>query len=320
MSRRINGSALTQYAIVIALVAVVAASGYLIFGQTIVSCLTDYSNALNNNNAVIAENVSSSSSSSSSSSGAGSSGSTTTPIVPPGDPLILDPAALGGSSGDPQISCTAGMCSIDYGTYIFNGIPEDFSGFVETSGTTAGTDVVLTVLDALIEAAEAGNIEMSSDDLAKVRIVAQKGHALASGEKSLENFIANEDISTLVSSGISSTGERSYVDMEAEVLALCEGEEFTSALNTFKSYDETEMDPVIQNMVAILGDHIQTLYNDFDSRTSLMYWNSAVDEETTQAAYEEFFASHHVSGLTDLNSTIICGIGNGVDTGIVCNP
>lgn len=313
MFRRKNGSALAQYAIVIALVSVAVATGYLLFGKTIVSCLTDFSNALSDNSAAIAANTSTTTSSS-------TSGSTSTAITSPPSTTLLDASSLGGNPGDPQISCTDGMCSIDYGTHIFNGIPEDFSGFVETSGSTAGTDVVLAILDDIVQAAEEGKIEMSTDELEKIRLLAEKGHALANGERSLEDFILNGDITTLVGSAITTSGERSHVDMEAEVLALCEGEQFSNALSAFKSYDETQMDPVIKDMVATLADQIQYLYEDFDSRTSLMNWTTPVDEETAQAAYISFFASHEVSGLSNLNSTIICGVGNGDDTGISCDP
>lgn len=310
MFRRKKGSALAQYGIVLILVAVATLVVYFTLGKNIVSYLTNFSSVLNDNNTTIESNM------------PVISGVTSTSLVTPptSSGTIINASGLGGSPSDPQTSCTSGMCSIDYGTHVFNGIPEDFSAFVETSGSTAGTDVVLALLDDIVKAAEEGDIPMSADELAKVRLLAEKGHNLANGERALEDFIKDDDISTLVSSAISATGQRSKIDMDAEVLALCEGEQFREALNTFKSYSETEVNPAIQTMVSTLADHIQTLYDDFDSRTQLMYWNTEVDSATAQAAYQSFFASHQVSGLSNLKSTIICGVGNGDDTGVSCNP
>jgi hypothetical protein len=47
----------------------------------------------------------------------------------------VEPGKLGGTETKAVKSCVDGVCAIDFGDYVLNGIPENFSVVTETSGT-----------------------------------------------------------------------------------------------------------------------------------------------------------------------------------------
>lgn len=319
MVRNIKGASLAQYAILIGILVTILVPAYFMFGGTIVSQLEKYTTVFAGINDTMASNSITTSATTSSTTTSTTTTTTTSPLIT--DPVFPPPAtpgSLGGSPSDPVRVCSGGMCSIDYGTYVFNGIPDDFSEFVETSGTTAGTEVVLNALDSLIEAVENGSITMTTQELSYIKDLANKGHLLAAGERAIENFVEFGNLGAMSSSAITTTGVRTELSLMAEVLALAEGENFTNSLNVIKGLNATQMNPTLKNMVSTLGNQIETLFYDFDSRASAPAMGTAPDPSEYEAIRYNFFASHEVSGLTNVDSAIICGLGNGVSTGTSC--
>src|SRR3989339_651169 len=91
-----SGSSLTQYIIIIALIAVVVTGTYFIMGQTIVNKLEAFYLSLQNS-------------------------SNDSDISKPKDGKIIA-GQLGGTPDNPVQKCLTGSCSIDYGNFILNGI------------------------------------------------------------------------------------------------------------------------------------------------------------------------------------------------------
>lgn len=91
---------------------------------------------------------------------------------------------LGGTAINPKKACSGDVCSIDYGDFVLNGVPDNFGDFVESSGTSGGTDKLLTLFEQIADQLEkAGDIDGAKD----YRDLANLGHYLASIEIMGEN-------------------------------------------------------------------------------------------------------------------------------------
>ncbi|MEW5821132.1 MAG: hypothetical protein AB1782_13145, partial [Cyanobacteriota bacterium] len=67
---------------------------------------------------------------------------------------IYNGGELGGTSGSPVTSCSGNNCSIDYGDFVLNGLPDNFSELVETSGTSGANDQLASILENLADQIE----------------------------------------------------------------------------------------------------------------------------------------------------------------------
>lgn len=61
----------------------------------------------------------------------------------------LTTGPLGGTPQQPVAKCNAGSCDIDYGDMVLTGIPENFGSFVESSGTSGGTEKLISLLEQI---------------------------------------------------------------------------------------------------------------------------------------------------------------------------
>lgn len=95
---------------------------------------------------------------------------------------------LGGSPGTPASSCTGDRCTIDYGTFVLNGIPADFGEFVETSGTAGGTNQLASLMEQIAQQLEEAGDTTAANEFIRL---ADLGHYLADHQKMVEGF-ANE--------------------------------------------------------------------------------------------------------------------------------
>lgn len=85
--------------------------------------------------------------------GDGASGSATQPA-----PLInAAPGSLGGTPSKPVEACNNGKCTVDFGDFVINGVPDNFGNFVETTGAAGTTDKLASVMDQLLKQMESGN-------------------------------------------------------------------------------------------------------------------------------------------------------------------
>lgn len=108
------------------------------------------------------------------------SSKTTTATTTPG----TAESTLNGTPKQPIQSCSDGLCTIDYGDFILTGIPEDFSGFMEASGTSGGTDKLASILEQLADQLEETGDNDGADEF---RDLANLTHFLADINKSVES-------------------------------------------------------------------------------------------------------------------------------------
>lgn len=160
--RKHCGHSITEYSIIITLVALALVAVFYLLGAQIVSIFTSYSTSYDSMATSARLNLN----------------DNTSPLTP---------GSLKGTNISPVMNCNAGNCAIDYGDVILTGVPEDWGGFIETAGTSGGTDKLLSLVEQLADQLENNG---DSKGAAEYRDLANLGHFVASIQKQLED-IAN---------------------------------------------------------------------------------------------------------------------------------
>lgn len=135
-----KGNSVAQYGIIIVLVAIAGIGVFTSLGQNILNQLSNFAAMMANNNAIVSQNA---------------SGSSAVANVTPG--------SLGGTPSNPvTVSNGDGTSVIDFGDYILDGIPENFDEFIESNGTSGGTDKLAAIYSQVAEQLE----EQGNEDAA----------------------------------------------------------------------------------------------------------------------------------------------------------
>ncbi len=179
---RTKGNAIAQYGIIIALVALALVPVFYLFGKNIVDYFANFKNMLGGNNTNVVEQPVS-----------------TTPEAMPPAPVAtaaIKAGELGGTPDQPQLVCKNGICAIDYGDFVLNGIPENFNDFVLSSGTSGGTT---TITDLLMQLAQQYKDNGKLEESEIIKKLAITGHNIAAIQKYSEKMInsCNKDIQCL---------------------------------------------------------------------------------------------------------------------------
>lgn len=287
-----KGSSLAQYGIVIALVGIALVPAFFILGDSIKQSLGNFNSAMEDTNAKMESN----------------SGQTSpTPSL-----KNITPGTLGGSSAAPKIQCSGNDCVIDFGDYVIEGIPGNFSEFIQSSGTSGGTHLLATVLE---EIAQKAPVDEETKNL--IQQLANNGHGIAYNEEYMHNQISQ----LIAENGNNSTSYdiASILDLNEETNML----DFHTVLEQLNTSLGTNADPNYQNtliMINALSDNILNLASNALSNSSAIFRvadaNGALTEEDTQKYLQ---AIHDGSVVTDMDSSVICGMGNGADNGYNCN-
>jgi len=153
MNRRQKGNALSQYGIIIGLVALAAVPAFLLFGNQVVSGLTSYVDQYTNMNGKMANNIDN----------VANSNNVTNNIN-------TTNTSAGNNSNNVSCSATDNTCSIDFGDFKLNGVPQNLNELVETSGTSAGTEAITNILNQIAQQLESEGVEGYQDfkDLANL--------------------------------------------------------------------------------------------------------------------------------------------------------
>lgn len=112
--------------------------------------------------------------------------------------LLVNPMAgsFGGSSAQPIEKCNGTQCTIDFGEFILTGIPENFSEYVQSNGTSGSVDelckLLLQIADQL---EEKGNTAGAKD----YRNLANLGYFYADMQEQIENAADSCKTSTSLS-------------------------------------------------------------------------------------------------------------------------
>lgn len=176
MKKQNKGASLAQYGIIIALIALVLVPILYVFGETIIdsfrefyTCLRespDYSNPNNGANNPVFKN----------------------PAANPQNHIAG--GQLGGTPDNPVKKCENNVCTIDYGEFALQGIPEDFSEHVTSSGSSGGSDTLMALIEQIAQQLEEkGDVAGAQ----QYRDLANLGHFLAGMERKSETILGSLD-------------------------------------------------------------------------------------------------------------------------------
>lgn len=160
------GTSLVQYIIITCILALFIIPIYFIYGQTIYLHLNNFYKALVQNNSdniateELAQNVA--------------------------VEKVLVKGPLGGTIEKPVSQCDNGNCTIDFGEYVLQGIPENFNEFVQVAGTPGTTDVIANLFMQMAEQLEK---EDKIDQAVYFKHLANMEHQTANVQREIENFI-----------------------------------------------------------------------------------------------------------------------------------
>ena len=177
--KSIKGNATTQYAIIIVLVIIALIPVLFIFGGTITRSFTDFYNCLLNTekytpvvktdtNNPVSANISETTTNKT---------DTTTSIKTSSKPIIdttgnttsANSTMASGSYSttltNPQVNCDKGICTINYGDFVLNGIPDNFGGFIEAQGASGGLETIAASLQEIIDSLDEPGDEYLKDPL-----------------------------------------------------------------------------------------------------------------------------------------------------------
>lgn len=351
--RQIKGSSLSQYAIIIALIALALVPVFFVLGKNIYGHFDHFYELLAGK---AADNPDISPSSS----------DVPDAIPPSGSTPNVAAGSLGGTPDNPVKNCDGGECTIDFGNMILTGIPDNFSELVQTSGSSGGTEAILNIVDQIIDQLDSDVPEESRKNLEEL---ADLGHILADIEKHIE-AIAEEcaqtsyakdcfhnrvcDNSTLIIDPellkafptLDTTGTVGDLSVQSGRIGgamhdyLLNPDFYNASVEKDLSFtfverynkvmeDDSISDAqkaVIKEMywqIAILGEEIDAKLWGASGINEMIIINDpitgvGVETDVTGFTNEDIYKPKS-SNITDLDSAIICATGNMSDSGTQCH-
>ncbi|MEW5821254.1 MAG: hypothetical protein AB1782_13760 [Cyanobacteriota bacterium] len=162
MSRNKIGNSFIQYAIIIILVALSVVAIYFLLGENIKDNLSFFSSSM------------------------GKSAKAVSFTGIDGTVKSFQPGDLSGTPDNPVSECNNNTCILDYGDYILDGIPANFS---DESTSSRGTDQLTQVMGSMLNQLEAEN-DPPDDNLTElielIKQAIQKSNMIADAEQVLE--------------------------------------------------------------------------------------------------------------------------------------
>lgn len=296
-----KGSSLLQYSIIIALIALALVPVFYVFGRNILSSFNSLYQGLSGQQETLTKNT-----------------------TPGNTPPSSSPK---GTPENPVKNCVNGECIIDFGDYILTGIPDSFDMFIQTQGTSGGTDKVVELLTQIATQLEQEGLTAEASEIMKL---ANCGHSIATIEKTYEdvqktcNFdkdcIANQ-INILEGQDVTHVNSLDNIDLPvilAEYLKdpdLVKNYRPATSINFIESYLSVINNPNIKDstkgVVDVLSSNIMELANTFHDYSHLTDIQVYDKNKTLQDI--------DFSSLTNLDSALICASGKGVDAGVECH-
>jgi Flp pilus assembly pilin Flp len=306
--RRKHGSNISQYAIIIALIALALTPIFFLLGQNVTNFFSSFS--------------------------AGMSGDTTLPAftIPANAPQI-NAGDQSGTPDNPVKNCDNGYCSIDYGTFALNGIPENFSEVVQTSGTSGGTEQLVSLIEQIASQLAS---EGKKDDAVEIQKLANLGHDVAIFEKAFENLAETCDyepscLNTYYDKPFPRPDNLNNVDNYYKETTYYDILHSTDLINAYKYYttgagqekwykDNVSSSFIQQYQTVMKEDSISEPVRGVLEQLVLSIaetgqgFHMALDDNTSAEAIQNYNASQ----VTHIDSALICGAGWKEDTGTSC--
>ena len=101
-----------------------------------------------------------------------------------GSKPLLKKGSLGGTPSKPVTNCSGDTCIIDYGEFILQGIPDNFNEYVESIGSSGGTEVLLGLMEQIAKQLEE---EGDTTGAQEFRDLANLGHFITANQKVIED-------------------------------------------------------------------------------------------------------------------------------------
>ena len=138
---------------------------------------------------------------------------TTSPVTPPSDPEdpVVDPPEDPVTPPSGEVTCSGGSCTVTVAGLTIDGIPEDFSDFIETTSSSIGTDTIAAMLIKVSEELQTvGTTEAStlatliSNIALNCKYTSEMGNSTADRQSNIED--------TLEGGGTPAVGDLSVID------------------------------------------------------------------------------------------------------------
>lgn len=220
-----------------------------------------------------------------------------------------EPAEFEPSPSNPKITCSGNSCTLDFGDYVIEGIPGDFSDYIQSSGTSGGTDYLATILE---QVADQAPVDQETKNL--IRQLSTHGHGIAIVEYNLDDLIQTH------------FEHETFQNAEGLLGELMTGTDMTgfeSVLENINNSMGSNADPAYQNTLVIvnaLAGNIIDIAGYLNQKTiDLGATGDNADAILSDGMQEYEYFTHDGARATDLDSEIICGMGNGTDNGYICN-
>lgn len=170
VAKKNEGSSLSQYAIIIALIALALVPILMLFGNNIKSILDSYSSMFEANNKIIEEHIADNSNNQ------------------------LKGGQLGGTPSNPVKECKDSSCTIDFGDFILTGLPENFGELTETSGTSGGEDLLADLLTQIAEQRKESDPEGSKEYLRLANLIHMQGDIVRQIEEKVTSGCTRKEL------------------------------------------------------------------------------------------------------------------------------
>lgn len=242
----------------------------------------------------------------------------------------IEAGQLNGTADQPANQCSGGVCAIDYGSVVLNGIPEDYNHFVETSGTSAGTDKVSSLIDQIVKQSDQLDPPIDPELL---RNLANLGHQLSSSQKDTETIISRLDSIRFAPMAITQfsllgSKQMNCMKMNSQI------QNALDQINSKYAVPANQEQANILNAVNTLGKDILFKNSEYTARVmssvgiGMSQASSAMSHSSVLGVSNYMIHSNfssqsllhpHYSTNTNINSAIICVSGKNQDTGQKCN-
>lgn len=168
INRKTTGASLTQYAIIIALIALLVVPGFFLIGTNITGSFENLYNGLLGNSRNSSESISDNKS-----------------ITP--DKIVDYDQVFKDEKTNVSSKCSGDFCTLEVGDIILKDVPVNIADIIETGGSSAATDKLASLIEQIAEQAKV-NPAINSQDKEKIAKLAELAYKMAEKEKYLEGF------------------------------------------------------------------------------------------------------------------------------------
>lgn len=345
-----NGNALSEYALIIALIGVGLIAAFTTLGENITSLFADTLSSSNSISQIAIDQ------------------GAKIKALQSGSTPSTDSSTTTASPATPVKACNANnICDINFGAYKLTNIPANLSEFIETAGVSGGTESVVALIDQLAEQLQDNGLQDQSEALKEL---ASNGHNIAAIENAYEtefNKCSSTPNPVICIQQLDRVGVTYYQDYDTTYTGISMNDDYSTAKNNLKigeaayafkndkvnynyclntnnpafHYHKTlqtilsdskqpqEVKDLVTEMTYVIGhlgesfeNNVQSFYNEVES---VDYYDPITGVyENIRSPFGEnddiaLIASTKAADVTNLDSALICATGGNQTTGTKCH-